>query len=197
MSESESDASESTATETGGASQGAPNQSVQQTQVNQGNDFLNDAEKQTLQEWLVYVTGLFAAIGLAIGINVNIQDQWGHYLVSASQQGVTVGTGFSSFSGVGALMTIGVVAATVLGIVFAWNIDNQSQTAYKVAAATPIVAIPVLSIVGGILATQPGDGSLEFVNVIVSGLGSGIAGAIGALVVVFFTSEQGPEELGS
>lgn len=168
---------------------------AQGVQNDTSSDFLTESEKEVLQEWTLYITGLFAAVGVAIGLNVNIQDQWSHFLVSNSQGGTTVGTGFGSFGGVGAFMTIGIVAVTVLGYVYARNIDNENQTAYKVAAATAIVGIPVLSLVGGFLGTQPGDGSLEFVNVIVSGLGSGIAGAVGAAIVVYLTEEQAPDAL--
>jgi len=158
-------------------------------------DYVSVEEQEIIKDWLVYVTGMFAAVGVAIGLNANIQDQWGHYLVSISQGGMTAGTGFSTFGGIGLLMTFGVIGVTVLGILYGRVIDTEEKTAYKVAAATALVSIPVLSIVGGILVVQPTNADLEFVNVLVSGLASGIAGAVGAAIAIYLTVEQLPDGL--
>ncbi|AGN02635.1 hypothetical protein L593_13480 [Salinarchaeum sp. Harcht-Bsk1] len=159
-------------------------------------DFVSAAEQEIIKEWVGFVTGLFAAIGIGIGLNSIIQDQWGHALMKTSVMGQSAGTPFSPFSGLGLAMNIGILLVVLLGVVFAWNIDNEEYTAIKVAAATSLVAIPVFSLVTGFLVLVPADNtSLEVVNVIVSGLGSGIAATVGASIVIFLTDSQAPDGL--
>lgn len=167
---------------------------TEQPSTSEGDDsggFLGEEEQEILQDWLIYVTGLVAALGVAIGLNANIQDQWDHALLS----GDGIGFGFAAFTGPGAFMTIGVIIFTLLGYTYAQNVDNEEQTAYKVAAVTAIVGVPVLSVIGGFLYAQPSDGSLEFVNVLVSAIASGIAAAIGSAIVIWLTEEQSPDAL--
>jgi len=159
-------------------------------------DFVSDAEQAIIKEWVGFVTGLFAAIGIGIGLNSIIQDQWGHALMTTSVMGQSAGTPFSPFSGLGLAMNIGVLLVVLLGVIFAWNIDNEDYTAIKVAAVTSLIAIPVFSLVTGFLVLVPADNtSLEVVNVIVSGLGSGIAATVGAAIVIFLTDSQAPDVL--
>lgn len=162
-------------------------------------DFLTDTEKDVLQEWLIYVTGLFAAFGLAIGLNGVIQDVWAHDLVSYSGQGTFQQAIYSAgvhASNVWAFMILGIVGVSALGIMYARNVDNENQTAFKVAAATGIVALPVLLVVGTFLYTlQLDNWDPEFVNLIVSGIGAGIAAAIGSAIVVWLTENKAPAAL--
>lgn len=203
MSESESDTADDSATaeETGGASQGAPDQSAQQQQQTGGgtsvNDFVSEGEQVILKEWLVYVTGLFAAVGVALGLNGIIQEFWAHQLVSYSGQQLSAQqiTGLHT-GNIWTIMMLGIVGVTVLGILYARHVDNESQTAFKVGAATGIVALPVLLLVSGILYTlQLDNWDPEFVNLIVSGLGAGIAAAVGSAIVIWLTENQAPDAL--
>lgn len=205
MSESESDTADDSAAaeETGGASQDAPNQSVQQQQQTGGGtsveDFVSEGEQVVIKEWLVYVTGLFAALGVAVGLNGVIQDFWEHSLISYSGQGTIQQAVYSAgvhASSVWTFMTLGIFAVSALGILYARHVDNEEKTAYKVGAATGIAALPVLLVVSVILYTlQLDNWDPEFVNLVVSGLGAGIAAAVGSAIVIWLTENQAPEAL--
>lgn len=205
MSDSESETNETAVDETGTSSRGEASQPVQTNQG--GSDFLTEAEKDTLKEWTIYVTGLFAAAGVALGLNGIIQDQWAHSLISFSGGGGAAGPGAglqqafvaaaSPHPGnVQTFMMIGIVGVTVLGAVYARNVDNENQTAYKAGAATALVGLPVLLVLSAFLYTiQLDDWDPEFANLIVSGLGAGIAAAVGSAIVIYLTEEQAPDAL--
>lgn len=167
-----------------------------------GSDFLTEAEKETLQEWTIYITGLFAALGVAIGLNGIIQDQWDHSLISYSGSGGLGGAMQALVNGsihtgnLWTIMMIGIVGATGLGILYAKYVDNENQTAFKLGAATAIVGVPVLLVVGTFLYTlQLDNWDPEFANLVVSGLGAGIAGAIGSAIAIWLTENNAPEAL--
>ncbi|WP_248516164.1 hypothetical protein [Salinarchaeum laminariae] len=192
MSESDSDADGSTTEETGGASQEAPNHNAQQQQQTGGgtslDDFVSQEEQAVIQDWLIYVGGLFAVLGLAIGLNSNIQDQWDHNLFDVSQ-GAT-GTPAVSYL---VVTMVGIIALAFFGAIVARNVDNTENTAFKVAAVVSLVAMPILYLVAGFTVVIPYDNvSLNFVNVIVSGLGSGVAAAISSAIVVWLTENKAP-----
>lgn len=199
MSESDNNADDSATEETGGASQDAPDQSVQHQETGGGtsvDDFVGANEQAIIKEWVLYVTGLFVAFGVGIGLNSIIQDQWSHALTTTSVMGQSTGTPFTPFNRLGLVMNIGILAIVLLGILIAWNVDNEEYTAIKVAVATSVVGIPVLTLVTGFLVLIPADNtSLEFVNVIVSSLGSAIAATVGATIVIFLTESQTPAGL--
>jgi len=156
--------------------------------------FLAPGEQETIQEWLVYVVGLFAAIAVAHGADAIAQDQWDHNLFDASG-----GAGFSGFgAGLGYIMiiTAGITALVLFAVVVAWAVDNADGTAYKTVVVSSIVAMPVLYVLSGLLILIPEDNvSLEVVNAIVSGLGSGVAVAIGSAIAVAVTENLAPSAL--
>lgn len=196
MSDSDSQSEETASEEAESASQEAPNESMQQAESSGGasvSDFVTEAEQEIIKEWTIYVTGMFAALGLAIGINYNIQDQWDHGLLSGSGAGPGLGALGPSMSFL-TVFLLGIVGSVVLGVVIARNVDNEQYTGYKVGAVTSIIGLPVLVLLSGLLLAQSVDNvDLEFVNTLVSGLGAGIAAAIGAAISIYLTEEQAPD----
>lgn len=206
MSESDADAGDDTAAEaeTGGASQDAPNQSVQHQEQTSGGtsleDFVSEGEQETIKDWLTFVGGAFFALAITLGIHFNIQTQWEHNLLSASGDagGTQVGQFASALSGyhLQTIMLLGVVIVSLLGYVIAKHVDNSNNTAYKVAAVNAIVGLPLLVVVSGLFyAMALDDFHLELANTVVSGLGAGIAAAIGSGLVIWLTENQLPVEL--
>lgn len=47
-------------------------------------NFVIDGEQAIIKEWILYVTGLFAAFAVSVGLNQIIQEQWEHDLISFS-----------------------------------------------------------------------------------------------------------------
>jgi hypothetical protein len=155
---------------------------------------LNDAEKDTLVDWALFLAGISAAIGIAQGLNVLIQNQWAHDLIFAGPFYQTKNT----FVNPETLITLTLFVLPFLGVLLAYRVGHEEETPVKVAAAASFVLVVVTTVLGGFLGVVTvGAISINLVNTLVSSIGAGIAGAVGTIIAVIVTQEFAPDGLGS
>lgn len=93
-------------------------------------------------------------------------------------------------------MVLGLLSSVGVGIVLARAVDNSENTAYKAGVGTSIIGLPVLLVVGTFMYTiQLDRWDPLFVNLLVSGLGAGIAASVGSVIAIYLTKQQAPSVL--
>jgi hypothetical protein len=155
---------------------------------------LNDAEKDTLVDWVVFLAGISAAIGIAQGLNVLIQNQWAHDLIFAGP----FYQAKNNFVNPETLIALTLFVLPFLGVLLALTVGHEEETPVKAAAVASFVFVVVTTMLGGFLGVVTvGALSINLVNTLVSSIGAGIAGAVGAIIAVIVTQEFAPDGLGS
>ncbi|GAB3681046.1 hypothetical protein GCM10028857_04670 [Salinarchaeum chitinilyticum] len=153
---------------------------------------LNDAEQETLQDWVIYLAALAGAISVAFGLNVVIQNQWAHDLIFLGPFYESKNTAVNPMT----LIQFGLFVIPLLGAFLAFKVGHEEETPVKVAAVVSIVSMVVLGVVGGFLGVVTvGAVSINLVNTLVSSLGAGIAAAVGSIIAVVVTQEFAPDSL--
>lgn len=157
-------------------------------------------ERDLIQEWVVYIVGLFGLIGVGFGsydilaaaVDANLIDSPNDGGFGAIVGAIDAAASFSLVS----TPYVAIVLSVGLGVFFGWTLTHDDSLAFRVAAGTTAAGTAICWLLAGIVASAVLDGvSLDFVGLVLNIVVAAVVAAIVAVGGVWFTRNFTPTDL--